>query len=187
MRYPPSAMLPGVSLRLILVAFAAILATSCGHDDRIVFRIILPADYVGWARVDFGVDSAPQLRSLSAPVIEAGDDGMSRTSSPLVVSPSVAYEFFYLSGKSLRPVPSSLVRNELNAGGITARADGYQQEVKPLSWFFFVGPPTYRAKHPNSLFISHSAPASNSGPHLLAGVLAPFRRSVVVAWADAGT
>jgi hypothetical protein len=152
-----------VSLRLTLMAFLFLVGASCGRDGRIVFRLVLPNDYVGWVRVDFGVDSAPRLGSLSTPVIEVGDDGTFRTSSPLVISTPVEYEFLYRSGKSLRSIPADLVRSELNAGGITARADDYRQEVKPLSWFFFVGPPVYRTSHPNSLFTSHSSQLPTPG------------------------
>lgn len=90
-------------------------------------------------------------------VIEVGEDGRFRTNSPLVVG-DVNYKFSYRDGKSFRPVPSEFVSYDFQAGGITARADDYSQSLKPISWFFFVGPAKYREAHPNSSFTSDALP-----------------------------
>jgi hypothetical protein len=76
----------------------------------------------------------------------------------VILSPKTEYEFFYDTKGSLKPVPPELVIHDLNAGGITATAQDYGQPIKPLSWYFFVGPNSYRAQHPNSEFLKSDAP-----------------------------
>ena len=147
--------------RLILLAM--LFAASCKSAEEFVFRIILPDGYIDWIRVDFGVDAAPPMK-WDHPVIEVGDDGKFRTSSARVISTVEKYEFLYRSKNSLRAVPAEIVVNKFDAGGIGARADDYQQKIKPFSWYFFIGPSSYRAGHPNSSFSFDSLPTPGRMP-----------------------
>jgi hypothetical protein len=124
---------------------------------------VLPDGYTGWVRVDFGVDSAPAIfkwnKTHQVAEIKVGADGRAKTSDVMVtLSSKTEYEFFYDTRAGLKPIPEELVNHDLEAGGITATAQDYDQPIKPLSWYFFVGAKSYRVQHPNSEFLKSDAP-----------------------------
>jgi hypothetical protein len=144
-----------------LLPLCLILLCTLGCFDPHGYQFMLPDSYIGWVRVDFGVDSAPEIfkgrKSLAE--VRVGKDGRARTSQPMVVfAHDGEYKFLYETSKGPVPVPDELVSHEFLAGGITSRADDYEQQVKPSSWYFFIGPKSYRAQHPNSEFLKESAP-----------------------------
>ncbi len=137
-------------------------------EPPLTYRLVLPDGYVGWVRVDFGVDSAPKVfkadKSHEVAEIRVGEDGRARTSDlEVYLSPRTEYEFFYDVKGSLLPVDEELVSHEMEAGGVGARADDYDQPLKPYSWYFFVGPESYRARHPNDEFLRSGAPLPTPG------------------------
>ena len=88
------------------------------------------------------MDSAPAIfnKGHELAEIRISEDGRARTSDNMVIlSPKTEYEFFYATKGGLKSVPQRLVLHNLNAGGITAMAQDYDQPIKPLSWYFFVG------------------------------------------------
>ena len=155
----------------LLVAFIprwVILGIRGDSEPQLTYRLVLPDGYVGWVRVDFGVDSAPEVfkrdRYREVAEIKIAEDGRARTSDlEVYLSPKTEYDFFYDAKGSLRPVDEDLVSHEMEAGGISARADDYNQPVKPHSWYFFVGPESYRARHPNDEFLRSGAPLPTPG------------------------
>jgi hypothetical protein len=144
-------------IALAMLGFVLI-ALACSLDIEgvkgITYRIILPDRFEGWIRVDLGVDSAAPLDYQNIAIIDVGEDGRFRTSSSMVLDVSkTTYEFYYRVNGQLKPVPDALVVRDFNAGGMTAMATDYDQNVKPLSWYFFVGNMDYRLAHPNKIFI----------------------------------
>lgn len=139
---------------------------NCSDDQNhvYIYKIILPEGFLGWVRVDFGVDSAPSLGDERA-VIRVDKTGRSRNSSAMMAGDPamVKYEFWYQTRHGLRPVPSDLVSQELNAGGLTARADDYKTPVKPLAWYFLVAPKSYRVQHPISDYADGKKPLPTPG------------------------
>lgn len=149
--------------RILTLAFLFGIVFTFGHlgKPRLTYRLILPDGYVGWVRIDFGVDSAPAIfnKTHELAEIRVGEDGRARTSDNMVtLSPKTEYEFFYDTTAGPKSVPQRLVLHDLNAGGLTAMAQDYDQPIKPLSWYFFVGPSSYRARHPSSEFLKSDAP-----------------------------
>ncbi|MGB9233745.1 MAG: hypothetical protein WCC04_04970 [Terriglobales bacterium] len=155
----------------LLIAFIphwAIVEMRGDSEPPLTYRLVLPDGYVGWVRVDFGVDSAPKVfkadKSHEVAEIRVGEDGRARTSDlEVYLSPRTEYEFFYDVKGSLLPVDEELVSHEMEAGGVGARADDYDQPLKPYSWYFFVGPESYRARHPNDEFLRSGAPLPTPG------------------------
>ena len=153
---------------LLLCLLVALFTLGCRSERQLTYRLVLPDGYVGWVRVDFGVNSAPRVfrgeKRLEIAQIKVGEDGRARTSEGMVIlAPKTEYEFFYDEAGGLRPIPEGLVNHDLNAGGITAMAQDYNQPVKPLSWYFFIGPSSYRSTHPNSEFVKSAAPLPTPG------------------------
>lgn len=156
----------------IFVLSVVATVSACGHlsKPRLTYRLVLADGYTGWVRVDFGVDSAPPVfkwnKSHQIAEIKIGPDGRAKTSEAMVVlSPKTEYEFFYDTGAGLKPIPEELINHDLEAGGITAMAQDYDQPIKPLSWYFFVGPKSYRMQHPNSEFLKSDASLPVPGPN----------------------
>jgi hypothetical protein len=155
----------------LLVAFIprwVIVGIGPDSEPQLTYRLVLPDGYLGWVRVDFGVDSAPKVfkrdRYSEVAEIKIAEDGRARTSDlEEITSPKTEYEFFYDVKGRLVPVDEELVSHEMEAGGIGARADDYNQPLKPSSWYFFVGPQSYRAQHPNDEFLRSGGPLPTPG------------------------
>jgi hypothetical protein len=149
-----------MQFNLILIV-GLLLLSGCTRHDEITYRIILPDQYMGWVRVDFEVKSRPTFDSHNVLTFHIGTDGRAQSSSLLVYSVPTKYEFFYQTEQGLRSVPDNFVDHNLDAGGITSRSD---DPHFGSSWYFFVGPKSYRNQHPQSEFVSHSSPLPTPGP-----------------------
>jgi len=167
-----AAMIVGTVVVLwLLVTFIprwAILGIHGDSEPKLTYRLVLPDGYIGWVRVDFGVDSAPAVfkheKDHDIAEIRVGEDGRARISDGEVYrSPRNEYEFFYDTKGTLVSLDEELVSHEMLAGGIDARADDYSQPIKPSSWYFFVGPQSYRERHPKDEFLRSGAPLPKPG------------------------
>jgi hypothetical protein len=106
----------------LLVAFIprwVILGIRGDSEPDLTYRFVLPDGYVGWVRVDFGLDSAPKVfkrdRYHEVAEIKIAEDGRARTSDLVEIrSPKTEYEFFYDVKGSLLPVDEELVSHEKN-------------------------------------------------------------------------
>jgi hypothetical protein len=146
-----------------VLGLLGVLALGCLREPRLTYRLVLPDGYIGWVRIDFGVDSAPavfrEANRQRLAEFKLGEDGHTRTSDNMVILfQKTEYEFYYEGSAGLKPVPEELVSHDLNAGGITAMAQDYDQSIKPMSWYFFVGPRSYRAKKPISILVKTGTP-----------------------------
>ena len=49
------------SLVIMAVSLAVLLSTQCRFPDlpQLRYRFVLPDNYIGWVRIDFGISSAP--------------------------------------------------------------------------------------------------------------------------------
>lgn len=104
-------------------------------------RILIPAGYTGWARVDFGVKDAPPLsREDRHTLIVLPPDARLRTSSPHAVGVAKD-EYFYVSGETRTPLSTSGV---CKGGMIWGVATGTEpgNDASVLSEKFFVGTET---------------------------------------------
>ena len=122
-----------------------------GHRNEITYKIIAPDQYTGWIRVDFAGHTPPQLNSRNQVAIVVGNDGTSKSDAvPLMVT---NYEFVYQTASGLRAIPEDLVDRQNDAGGFSK---GTPEGV--VSWYFFIGPKTYREQHPYHDYVSGASP-----------------------------
>lgn len=138
-----------LSMSLLIMGCGAL-----GDGDRVVYRIILPADYIGWVRFDFGVAGAKELRWKTS---EAGqmatfvvpESGFVQTSS--IFAAGLEYELFYDEGGRLVPVPKDFYSSsDIDLGGFTMEQRDAQGNSTALSLYFLVGPKWLKAKYPES-------------------------------------
>lgn len=114
------------------------------------YRVILPANYVGWVQVIFGDESALPLSGGKKYLqIDVGENGIVRTNN-LPVWFAAHDDFFYRvadGSKDKHPVPTPYVIHYAYEGGFTISGtpDG---SPGTASWFFFIGPPEIRDKVP---------------------------------------
>jgi hypothetical protein len=144
----------------LALAGVLLVLSACHRDDQIACRIILPDHYVGWVRVDFEVKTPPAFDAHNVVTFRVGEDGTCQTTSLMVYSVPMKYEFFYETPAGLRPVRDDFVDHRTDAGGVTARSDNPHYGT---SWYFFVGPKEYRDRHPQSEFTSHASPLPTPG------------------------
>jgi hypothetical protein len=149
-------------LDLFLAILAAILVLSaCRHGHEVTYRVILPNGYVGWVRIDFGANVPLPTDSTDTVTFRVGDDGKVWTDAVMVITaPVTHYEFFYETPSGLSAVPEDFVDHRINAGGLTSRSDDPRGGG---SWYFFVGPKTYREQHPVQDYVSHRLPLPTPG------------------------
>ena len=144
-------------LPLVLIT-SLLISSGCHRSHAITYRIVAPNDYVGWVRVDFGGNSPASLDSDNTITINIGEDGTARTDSvPLMAR---TYTFYYQSPTGLQPIPESLVDHGIDAGGFSSGSTNGRDSV---SWYFFIGPRTYRDQHPYKEFVSHASPLPTPG------------------------
>ncbi len=137
----------------LAVVIAVLVFSACRRGHEITYRLILPDDYVGWVRIDFGSNAPLATDSTNTVTFRVGEDGKVWTDGVMVItSPSTHYEFLYDTPTGLRSVPEEFVDHRLNAGGVTARSDDPRGGG---SWYFFVGPKSYREQHPTQDYVSH--------------------------------
>jgi hypothetical protein len=128
---------------VLLVCAAMLNARSYGKD--IAYRVTLPDGYIGWVRVDFGVSDAPELAIDGwEATVNVPDTGSVETSSHMLIGMHDYYSFYYRTQSGLVQVRKALFSKTLDAGGFTAKDTDSAQEIKPLSWYFFIGPKSLR-------------------------------------------
>ena len=132
------------TLHILILSAVAFSQASCRD---IAYRVILPNGYIGWVRVDFGIPSAPALEidqsGYEATVI-VPESGTVATSSNSLVGMHDFYSFYYQTPRGLDRVPKGLYLKQLDAGGFTAKDQTSPLAIKPLTWYFFIGPKSLR-------------------------------------------
>lgn len=129
---------------ILILSIAAVFQQGC---DDIRYRVILPDGYIGWVRVDFGIPSAPALeinQSGYEATVMVPESGVVATRSNILVGMHDFYDFYYQEPNGFKRVPKSLYVKNLDAGGFTAKDTKSPLAIKPLSWYFFIGPKSLR-------------------------------------------
>jgi hypothetical protein len=137
---------------IIILAFslAVLLGTACGgYNPPVVYRIVLPDNYIGWLRVDFGISSAPEWRFYQlATTVTIPETGVEQTQ----------YEMFRLNGKEqvflyyrrggeLVRVPDELYAHPLVPNYVFEPRKRKSHTIRKGSWYIFVGPPSLRGQY----------------------------------------
>jgi hypothetical protein len=144
----------------LAVLTAMLVCSACGDGREITYRIVLPDDYVGWVRIDFGARSPLQTDSKDTVTFRVGDDGRIWTDAAMVNTKPTHYEFFYQTSRGLRAIPEDFVDHEFDAGGMKASSDDPRGGE---AWCFFIGSKIYRDSHPVKDYLSHVRPLPTPG------------------------
>jgi hypothetical protein len=147
----------GPSLAVLTVL---LVCSGCKDRREITYRIVLPDDYIGWVRIDFGARSALRTDSKDTVTFRVGDDGTVWTDAAMVNTTPTHYEFFYQTSRGLRAIPEDFVDHEFDAGGMKASSDDPRGGQ---AWYFFVGSQNYRNSHAVKDYVSHVRPLPTPG------------------------
>jgi hypothetical protein len=162
------------SLIIVTISLATLLATQCTYriPPTTQYRFILPDNYIGWVRIDFGVTSAPDWRSLSnsTTTVTIPETGVEQTGSPFPSTPGEGTEgtevlLYYQRGDDLVPVPDYLYSHTLFMSTLVQPFKLPQNSRAPRkgSWYFFVGPASLRGRFPPRGVLHHGAKVPTPG------------------------
>ena len=134
----------------LLLMFMLSGLTACEHEHRRPAKVYIPDGYVGWVRIEYGVEGAPELeRDFFGPWEYQlfPPSGLLRTSSALHDG-AATVDYFYGSGNDAKPLSHEMVN-----GGIISwcvkKPDGSRLERHFLT--YFVGPKEEYEKHKHEL------------------------------------
>lgn len=134
----------------LLLTLTPLTLAACEDEHRRPANIYIPEDYVGWVRLEYGVEGAPELeRDFFGPweYQRFPPSGLLQTSSELHDGAASA-NYFYYSSNGTWPLSYEMIN-----GGIiswcVARPDGSRLEKKFVT--FFVGPKEEYEKHRQEL------------------------------------
>ena len=136
-------------LALLLTVICLSLA-GCEEEHRRPAKVYVPEGYVGWLRIEYGVQGKPKLPTDFFDAWEHQwfpASGLLQTSSPLRDG-AVTINYFYYSGKQTKPLPDDMVNGELISWCVK-KPDGSQLERD--FFIFFVGPKPEYEKHKDEL------------------------------------
>lgn len=135
-----------LSILLLMPGLAA-----CDEDGRRPAKIYIPDGYVGWVRIEYGVASAPRLKTDTFGPWEYQrfpPSGLLQTSSMLLDGAASADTYFYQEDGTLKELP-----RDMEHGGIISRCvrkpDGSRLERDFIT--YFIGPEDEYEKHKNEL------------------------------------
>jgi len=148
--------------KVLMACFAILLlsATPTGAGGHhVVYRFILPKDYIGWVRIDFEVKDAPELdvqdiRTGTKATVIVPQNGIVETRTIFVQSTWESYELYYLDDDRLVPVPRKLYSSKWMLDGFSATLRDDLGHPKALAWYFIIGPKSLRAKYPIQTYIN---------------------------------
>lgn len=134
----------------LLLLLASLCQAGCEGEHRRPANIYIPDGYVGWLRIEYGVEGAPALeRDFFGPWEYQWypASGLLQTSSELQDG-AASVNYFYYSGDDTRPVS-----HEITKGGVISwcvrKSDGSMLERNFIT--FFVGPEEEYEKHKQEL------------------------------------
>jgi uncharacterized protein DUF6843 len=124
--------------------------TGCEEEHKRPANIYIPDGYVGWVRLEYGVQGAPELkRDFFGPweYQRFPPSGLLQTSSKLYDGAASA-NYFYYSSSGDKPLPHEMINGGLISWCVS-RPDGTRLERDFDT--FFVGPKEEYEKHKQEL------------------------------------
>ena len=175
------------SLIIVTISLATLLATQCTYTPPPRnYHLVLPDNYIGWVRIDFGVPSAPDWHFINfTTTLTIPETGVEQIRSSFVPpGKSAELLLYYDRGGDLVPVPDNLYDHSLFMSTLLlavkrpkksvanskenspALSDFPQAQVwipAKGSWFFFVGPASLRGRFPPRGVLHHGAKVPTPG------------------------
>lgn len=149
-RYIYVALKPMSISRIVITLTLLAGLSGCDTPHREPSKHYIPAGYIGWVRVEYGVAGAPAIASDwfgSWEHYKYPASGLLQTSSALYQGAATA-EYYYYSGERLTPLPEDM----RHGGGISwcfRKPDGSRLEREFL--LSFIGPEAVYEKHRHEL------------------------------------
>jgi len=138
------------SLIIIAVSLAVLLGTQCGFPDLpIRYRFVLPDNYVGWVRIDFGISSAPDWRfDQLTTTVTIPEIGVEQSNLEMFrLNPKEQVFLYYQRGGDLVSVPDEFYSHLLAPYYLFVSRKRASDKVKKGSWYFFVGPASLKGPY----------------------------------------
>ncbi len=136
---------------MVTISLATLLATQCAYTPPLILHCVLPDNYIGWVRIDFGVASAPEWNFTETVTIP--ETGVEQTQFSFgTPRRNDEVEFSYDRGGHLVPVPDDLYDHSLFASTLVQPFKLPKKSAPAMvkgSWYFFVGPPSLRGQFPS--------------------------------------
>jgi hypothetical protein len=158
-----------LAITIITISLAVLLATDCAYNPHVEFRFVLPENYIGWVKIDFGDPSGSvwQFNQLKT-TVTIPETGVAETQMSFATIPSKRdlVSLFYQNGPDLGPVPSELYSRPVQDNSLVKpfkrpkKSTRYRQAG---SWYFFVGPPSLRGPYPSHGKLKPDAKAPTPG------------------------
>jgi hypothetical protein len=134
----------------LLLTLLLLSAAGCEREHRRPANIYIPDGYVGWVRLEYEVQGAPELeRDFFGPweYQRFPPSGLLQTSSKLHDGAATA-NYFYYSDSGTQPLPDEMINGGIISWCIV-KPDGQRLERDFMT--FFVGPKKEYKKHEQEL------------------------------------
>ncbi len=157
------------SLIIVTISLATLLATQCTYTlTPIHYRFVLPDNYIGWVRIDFGVPFTPDWTfSNLATTVTIPETGVEQTMFGFPSTPRKSDELllYYYRGGDLVPVPDDLYDHSLFMSTLVVpfKLPKNSRAPRKGSWYFFVGPASLRGRFPQSGVLHRRAKVPTPG------------------------
>ena len=138
------------TLLMLLLTLILLSSAGCEGEHRRPANIYLPEGYVGWVRLEYDVQGAPELeRDFIGPweYQRFPPSGLLQTSSELHHGAASA-NYFYYSDNRATPLPHEMINGGIISGCVE-RSDGTNLERNFQT--FFVGPKEEYKQHKQEL------------------------------------
>lgn len=117
----------------LLTGLALWLSVSARNSTRPASRFLIPEGYIGWVRIEFGVQGAPPLPMEGGEyILKIPPDGVLRTSSAEQYGWARDH-YYYYSAQGAHPLPDSgsaaLIWGKINAEGSGASGKRKYEEL----------------------------------------------------------
>ncbi len=143
-------MLKNRSIIILTISLAVLLGTECSYPALpISYRFVLPDNYIGWVRIDFGVSSAPQWHfSQFTTTVTIPETGVEESKLEMFqLNPKEQVLLYYQRGGDLVTVPDELHSHPLVPNYVLVPRNRKTDMMKKGSWYFFVGPASLRGSY----------------------------------------
>ena len=138
------------SIIILTISLAVLLGTECSFPALpISYRFVLPNNYIGWVRIDFGMSSAPDWRfSQFTTTVTIPETGVEESKLEMFrLNPKEQVFLYYQRGADLVSVPDELYGHPLVPNYLLMSRKRTSDGMKRGSWYFFVGPASLRGPY----------------------------------------
>ncbi len=138
------------SIIILTISLAVLLGTECSYPALpISYRFVVPDNYIGWVRIDFGISSASNWRfSNLTTTVTIPETGVEQSNLEMFqLNPKEQVILYYQRDGDLVTVPSELYDHPLVPNYVHVPRNRKTDTMKRGSWYFFVGPASLKGPY----------------------------------------